>query len=256
MSTALALTWATFSRSLTARIATALVAVFAPAFAIGGVALARSGAVTGPSAVKFEPFAVGTFGNASSLLLGQILTVVMVLATGFVAAWLFGREWADKTIGSLFALPISRTSIAWAKVAVAAGWVLACVTFAVGVATIAIAVATDGGIDASVWRALGLDWVAGTIMGLLGIPFGWVAVVTRGYLGALGGIIGVTAVSQILAGIGVGRWVPYVAPAVWAGAGGDEASAGVGAVHLAWALAFAAVGVWAAVRAFAHARLD
>lgn len=256
MSTALALTWATFSRSLTARIATALVVLAAPLFAIGGVALARSGAVTGPSAVKFEPFAVGTFGGASSLLLGQILTVVMVLAAGFGAAWLFGREWADRTIGSLFSLPVSRTSIARAKVAVTAAWVIACVTVAVGTATIAIAVADSSQLDASTWRTLGVDWIAGTMMGLLGIPFGWVAIVTRGYLGALGGIIGVTAVSQILAGLGMGRWVPYVAPAVWAGAGGDDASASIGVVHLTWALAFAGLGAWAAVRAFAGARLD
>lgn len=256
MNTALALTWATFSRSLTARIATALVAVIAPAFAIGGVALARSGAITGPSAVKFAPFATGTFAEASSLLLGQILTVVMVLAAGFVAAWLFGREWADKTIGSLFSLPVSRTAVAWAKVGIASAWVLTCVTFAVGASTVAVAAADASHLDASAWRALGLDWAAGTMMGLLGIPFGWLAIVTRGYLGALGGIIGVTAVSQILAGLGVGRWVPYVAPALWAGAGGDQASAGIGVVHLAWALAFAGLGAWAAVRAFAGARLD
>ena len=66
-------------------------------------------------------------------------------------------------------------------------WVLACVTVAVGAAALAIAV-----VDAvaprrvATWRALGLDWAAGTMMGLLGIPFGWVAIVTRGYLGALG----------------------------------------------------------------------
>lgn len=256
MSTSLALTWATFSRSLTARIATALVALFAPALTVGGVTLARSGAVTGPSAVKFAPFATGTFAEASTLLLGQILTVVMVLAAGFVAAWLFGREWADKTIGSLFALPVSRTSIAWAKVAIVSAWVLACVTVAVGATTLAIGAADASHLDAAAWRALGLDWAAGTMMGLLGIPFGWVAVVTRGYLGALGGIIGVTAVSQILAGVGVGSWVPYVAPALWAGAGGGEASSGIGAVHLLWALAFAALGAWMTVRAFARAKLD
>lgn len=256
MNTALALTWATFSRSVTARIATALVAVVVPALAIGGVALARSGAVTGPSSAKFAPFASGTFAGASSLLLGQILTVVMVLAAGFAAAWLFGREWADKTIGSLFSLPVSRTMIAWAKVAIASVWVLASVTCAVGAAALTIAAADSSHLDASAWRSLCLDWTAGVLMGLLGVPFGWLAVVTRGYLGALGGIIGVTAVSQILAGIGVGRWVPYVAPAVWAGAGGDVASSGIGSVHLLWAVVFAVLGAWAAVRAFAGARLD
>jgi hypothetical protein len=256
MNTALAITWATFSRSLTSRIATALVVLFVPFFALGGVALARSGAITGASAAKFAPFAVGTFAEESSLLLGHILTVIMVVATGFVASWLFAREWADKTIGSLFSLPISRTAIALAKVMISALWVLACITLAVGGATIAIVIADASHLDASTWRSLGLDWTAGMLTGLLGIPFGWVAVVTRGYLGALGTIIGVTAVSQILAALGVGRWVPYIAPALWAGTGGEEASSTISAVHLLWALAFAALGTWAAVRAFAWARID
>lgn len=256
MNTALALTWATFSRSATARITTLLMVVVAPVAAIGMVALARSGAVTGPSAAKFAPFAVGTYAEASSLLIGQILTVVMLLAAGFAVAWLFGREWADKTLGSLFASPVSRSQLALAKVALAGAWVLACVTVAIVVTAAGIAVASGAGLNAGTWRALRLDWAAAVIMGLLGIPFGWLAVVTRGYLGALGGIIGVTAVSQILASLGVGRWVPYVAPAVWAGAGGDHASSDIGAPHLLWALAFAALGAWAAVRAFARARLD
>lgn len=256
MNTALALTWATFSRSATARITTALVVVVAPAAAIGMVALARSGAITGPSAAKFEPFAVGTYAEASSLLIGQILTVVMVLAAGFAVAWLFGREWSDKTFGSLFALPVSRSQLALAKVALAGAWVVMCATLAIGATAAGIAIEGASTLDANTWRALGLDWLAGVLMGLLGIPFGWLAVVTRGYLGTLGGIIGVTAVSQILASLGVGRWVPYVAPAVWAGAGGDDASSSIGPPHLLWALAFAALGAWAAVRAFARARLD
>lgn len=256
MKTALALTWATFSRSTTARIATLLVVVIAPVAALGMVVLARSGRITGPSAVKFAPFTVGTYAEASSLIIGQILTVVMVLAAGFVVAWLFGREWADKTLGSLFALPISRSRIAVAKVVMAGAWVVACVTVAIGVTAAGIAIEGSASLDTSAWHALGLDWVAGVLMGLLGIPFGWLAVVTRGYLGALGGIIGVTAASQILASLGLGRWVPYVIPAVWAGAGGADASSKIGAPHLVWALAFAALGGWAAVRAFATARLD
>src|SRR5680860_199382 len=112
MSTALALTWATFSRSITARITTALVALVTPAAAIGMVALARSGAITGPSAAKFEPFTTGTYAHASSMLLGQVLTIVVLLSAGFTVAWMFGREWADRTLGSLFSLPVSRTQLA------------------------------------------------------------------------------------------------------------------------------------------------
>ncbi|MCB2411652.1 ABC transporter permease [Demequina sp. TTPB684] len=256
MGTALALQWATFSRSATARVATALAVLAAPVFGIGMVALARSGAITGTSAAKFEPFVEGAFGDAVGALVGQILTVVMVLAAGFAVAWLFGREFADRTYGSLFALPVSRAQLGWAKVMVAAAWAVACVTFAVALTTLGLAIAATAGLEGAAVTGellvvLARDGVAGVLMGLLGLPFGWVAVRSRGYIGALGGIIAVVAASQILASLGLGRWVPYVAPALWAGAGGDEAATSVGVPQLLWALAFAGLGAWAAVRAFA-----
>ncbi len=254
MRPALDLAVATFARSLTARVCTALAVLATPVFATGMVVLARSGLVTGPSAVKFEPLAQGPAGAAVAGLAGQIVTVVMVLATGFAVAWLFGREWADGTVGGLFALPVPRSTIAAAKVVVVAGWVLAAVTAALGLTALGVLVV--GGSVPEVGSTLLADWAGGLLMGALGLPFGWVAVRFRGYLGAVGGIIAVTAVSQIVAGVGLGRWVPYVAPALWVGAGGPEAAGSVGPLQLAWAALFAALGAALSVRAFARARLD
>ncbi len=255
MSPALDLAAATFVRSLTARVCTALAVLAPPLFATGMVLLARSGLATGPSAVKFEPLAQGPAGAAVAGLAGQVVTVVMVLATGFAVAWTFGREWADGTLGGLFALPVSRATIATAKVAVVAAWVLAVATAAIGLTTVGV-LAVDGPLTAGVASALVVDWAGALLMGALGLPFGWVAVRFRGYLGAVGGIIAVTAASQILAGVGLGRWVPYVAPALWLGAGGEAAAATVGPLQLAWVVVFAALGAALSVRAFARARLD
>ena len=144
MNTALALTWATFSRSLTARIATALVAVFAPSFAIGGVALARSGAVTGPSAVKFAPFAVGTVRR-------RIVPAAWSdshrgdgarrrLCRGLAVWPRVGRQ--DDRLAVLPARLAHVDRLGQGRDRLA--WVLACVTFAVGAAAIAIAVADAG----------------------------------------------------------------------------------------------------------------
>jgi ABC-2 type transport system permease protein len=99
-------------------------------------------------------------------------------------------------------------------------------------------------------------WVAGLMMCGLALPFGWVAVKLRGFLGAVGAIIGATAASQILASLGVGAWVPYVAPSLWAGAAGPDAASAVTTLALAGAIAFSALGGWALIRAFASARLD
>ncbi len=255
MRTALALAFATFTRSVTARVCTALAVLATPVFATAMVWLSRSGLVTGPSAVKFEPLADGPAAVAAATLSGQILTVVMVLATGFAAAWLFGREWADGTFGGLFALPVNRSTVATAKMVVLAAWVLACTVLAVALTALGIALA-HGPLTGDALTTLLRAAVAAALMGALGLPFGWVAVRFRGYLGAVGGIIAVTAVSQILAGVGLGRWVPYVAPALWAGSGGADAARTVGALQLGWGLVFAGLGAAAAVHAFARARLD
>ena len=47
--------------------------------------------------------------------------------------------------------------------------------------------------------------------------------------------------------VGVAPWVPFVAPAIWAGAGGTDGASAVGAVHLVWSLAVAILGAGAAV---------
>ncbi len=210
----------------------------------------------GPMAAKFEPLTHGTLNEAQLAVAGQILAVVMLLTGGFVSTWMFGREWADRTIGSLFANAVTRRAIGWAKVTIIVGWALVCVSAAVALTTAAGAIIAPHGFTAAVRQQAYVVWGASAIMALLGLPFACVAVVTRGYLGAIGVLIGTTAISQILAAVGVGRWTPYVAPPMWAGAGGPEQALLVGPIHLIWAMAFAAIGTYAAVRAFAHARLD
>lgn len=255
MRTALALALVTLVRSPTARVCTALAVLATPVFATAMVLLARSGQVAGPAAAKFEPLTHGSPGTAVAIAAGQVLPVVMLLATGFVSTWLFGREWSDGTVGGLFALPVARWRIAAAKLVVLAAWVVACVTLAVGLTTLGV-VLVGGSVSWAIGSVLVIDQVAGLLMGALALPFGWVAVRSRGYLGAVGGIIAVTAISQILASVGVGRWVPYVAPAMWAGAGGPDAAQDIAMVHLAWAVVFAVIGSALTIHAFARARLD
>jgi ABC-2 type transport system permease protein len=256
MRSALALQVATFGRSLTAPIATLLI-VLAPALAgLGIVALVRSDIPMGPSAAKFAPYLEGPFGEAVAAATGQIIGVVALIAGGFAVAWSFGREWADGSIGSLFSLPTSRRAIATAKIAVIGAWMGACVTAAVLLAAAGAAVVAPEGLTGAAADLFLRDWIAGLFMGALALPFAWVAVRFHGYLGATASIIAVTAISQVLASLGVGGWVPYVAPELWSGAGGVEAAAGVGIAQLAWAAAFIVAGTWLSVRAFATVRID
>lgn len=55
-------------------------------------------------------------------LLTQMISGMSILMFGFVASWLFGREYSDRTIKDLLALPVSRFAIVTAKFIVAALW--------------------------------------------------------------------------------------------------------------------------------------
>ena len=248
--TALAVEWMKFRRSIVARLATGLVVIATPVFSLGTVWLARAAVLDGPNAAQFAVYRQGTVSEAQLLAAGRIMCVAILIASGFVAAWLVGREYADHTIGSLYALPVTLRAVAMAKITVTTVWVIACATTATALTVVASAVTDMGGMTAIVWRQAATVVVATILMGLLGLPFAWVAVATRSYLGAVGAIIGVTAVSQILASLGMGRWVPYVAPAIWAGAAGPDAARDVGTVHLLLSLAAAVLGAAATIRAF------
>ncbi|WP_062462494.1 ABC transporter permease [Demequina soli] len=256
MRTALALQVATFARSLTARLATVLLIAFPPLMSVGMVMIARSADAAGPSAAKLAPYREGTVGEAVAALSGQVVSVVALIGVGFAVAWLVGREWVDRTLGSLFALPVSRAEIARAKLLVVGAWAAACLTLAMLLTAAGLGAIADGSFTGAVVAQLVRVWVAGLLMAALALGFAWVAVRLRGYLGAAGAIIAVTAASQILAMLGVGAWVPFIAPAMWAGAGGAAEAATIGPASLALAVAFAALAAWASVRAFARARLD
>jgi ABC-type transport system involved in multi-copper enzyme maturation permease subunit len=254
--TALAVEWLKLRRSTIARVATVLAGVGTPAIAVGIVALARSGLLQGPSRDKFAIALVGTVSDAHLAVETQILAVVMMLGGGLLAAWLYGRELVEGTLGSLFALPVSRREIAAAKAILAAGWSVAAAGLGTALTLLASAVVSPATMDAGVLRQAAIVFGAGTLMGLLGLPFGLVAIATRGYLGAFTALLVVTAASQILASIGWGYWVPYVAPALWAGAGGADAAAAVRPEHLALALCFAVVGALATVASFRRVRIS
>jgi ABC-type transport system involved in multi-copper enzyme maturation permease subunit len=255
MRTALAVEWLKFRRSTIAWASTLLAGLATPLMAVGLVALARSDLLSGPSKDKFAMALVGTVGQANVALETQVLAVVMLIGGGILSAWIFGREFADGTVGSLVALPTSRRDIAVAKSLIVATWCVAVAVIATALTLAVSALVSPATMNADVARAAAVTLGAGVLTGLLGLPFGWVAIATRGYLAAFTSIVVATALSQMLASIGWGAWVPYVAPALWAGAGGSAGAATVGPAHLALAAAFALAGAATTVAAFGRFRL-
>ena len=247
MTRALRVEWLKFRRSTVVAVATALMVVLLPAMGLGIFSVASSEVVS-PMAAKMQGLLIGDGWDAYLGAIAQIAAAAVFVGAGVVAAWMFGREHADRTFPSLFALAVSRSSIASAKFVILAIWIAA-LTFAV------LVVAVLGGSMARVAEldlgelaspALRLMFVVATT-GLLALAAGYVASVGRGYLPAIGAIIVVVATSQISVLFGAGGWLPFAVPGLVAITGSDAAPP-LSMVQIALVPALVLVAIWLTVR--------
>ncbi|WP_425956925.1 ABC transporter permease [Xylanimonas sp. McL0601] len=249
LATACAVELLKLRRSVIAFVVTPLIALVVPLASYGAVWLARSPDLPGTAAAKFQPFADGPVAVANLSVCGQILSVAVLGACGFAAAWSYGRELTGGTAGALFGHAVPRQTVALAKGLVLLAWLAGCVLVAVGLSA---ALSRLGGGTfppeawSSAWTALAVGWLA---VGL-GLPFGWVATIVRSPFATVGILIGLVAVTQVIVVLGAGTWFPYAAPSLWAGMGGPDAAAAVPPAALLLAAALAPAGLVVVVRAW------
>lgn len=146
----------------------------------------------------------------------QILSAGGLLGLGVVLSWLVGREFSDRTVGALFALPVPRAATALAKVCVHI-----CLTLALAViAPAAIAVIGlligDGAPDAAAWAGLARLAALVALTGAVALPAGWAATLGRGLLPGIAATVGIVVTAQVAVVAGSGTWFPFAAPALWA----------------------------------------
>lgn len=147
----------------------------------------------------------------------QITAAAGLLAFGVVLSWSFGREFVDGTITGLFALPVTRPTIALAKLVVYLVWT---VMVAIGLALVVAVVGAASGLglsDGAAWSGLGRLVALTAMTAMLAVPAAWAATLGRGLLPGIATTVAIMAASQIIvvAG-GVGAWFPFAAPALWA----------------------------------------
>ncbi|MBD8079713.1 ABC transporter permease [Cellulosimicrobium arenosum] len=228
------------ARSRVAHVATAVLVLAVPLLAVGFAAAAEHGGDS-TLALKVRPMVPGHGWDAVTTTTGQVLTVAVLLAGGFVVSWVFGRELAQGTIEPLLTGRPSRAGIASAKLAVVTLWATAASVAAVAVALcLGLVLGTTAG---SPWPGAARAVVGGVLAALLALPFGLVATWGRDALAGVGAVLGIVVVTQVVTVVGGGAWFPWAAPGLWLGMGGD------GVVVSAWQLATAplvAVAGWAA----------
>ncbi|WP_114558196.1 ABC transporter permease [Desertihabitans aurantiacus] len=157
---------------------------------------------------------VGWTGYLGGLV--QIYATAGLLGVGIVVGWCFGREYADRTVVSLYASATPRDRIASAKLVLLTLWATAVGLTAVLVAGL-LGLATGLGVpdDGDLRTAARLSVLA-VLSGMLALPVAAAASVGRGYLPAVGGLLVLVVLAQMATVAGAGGWWPWSVPAVWA----------------------------------------
>ncbi|MPR33323.1 ABC transporter permease [Salmonirosea aquatica] len=151
-------------------------------------------------------------------LLTQAMGVGGVLIFGFVASWLFGREYSEGTAKDLLSLPTSRARIIHAKFVVYALW---CLTLMVSNLLIGLLIGLIVQLPGSPFPALGAmlpHHLITTVLTIsLGTPVALLALWGKGYLAPLGFVSFMAVIAQIIAAAGYGHYFPWTIAGLFSG---------------------------------------
>jgi ABC-2 type transport system permease protein len=149
-------------------------------------------------------------------LLSQAVGVGGVMVFGFVASWVFGREYSDHTAKDLFVLPISRTMIVFSKLTAVVFW---CALLSFEVMTLGII--TGVILQLPGWSlryfsdSICYFSITSLLVILLCTPVAFIASVGRGYLAPLGFVALTLVFAQIIGALGYGSFFPWAIPAIY-----------------------------------------
>lgn len=156
-------------------------------------------------------------------LLAQAIAIGGLIVFGFITSWIFGREYSDRTIKDLLALPISRNIIVFSKFIVVVLWclVLSIFVFVLGL-IVGKVVDMPGWSSDIILRGTLVFIVCSILTILLSTPVAFLASVGRGYLSPLGFVVFTIVLAQIIAAAGYGQFFPWSIPALASGITGSD----------------------------------
>ncbi len=199
-------------------------AAFALAPIFGGVfmILMKDGSLSGAFKSKAEVLSFQADWNSFLGLLSQAVGVGGVLLFGFVASWLFGREYSEGTVKDLLSLPISRTKILNAKFVYYIFW-----CFALAFSNLILGLLIGFILQVPEWSSavflsnLNIYFFTVLLVTVLNLPIAFFAVSGKGYLVPLGTVAAVLVLAQIIGAMGYGAYFPWSVPGIYSGSGGE-----------------------------------
>ncbi len=132
------------------------------------------------------------------------------LVLSFIMAYVFGREYTDRTATAMFTFPVPRHRFAIAKFATTMVWwvVIAAVT-AVEAVLVGLALGLAGWTPGVPLELLASAATAVTVTWLAGPPIALLAVWSRGYLAPIGAALALLLSGQVLGQTGWATWFPW-----------------------------------------------
>lgn len=156
-------------------------------------------------------------------ILSQAVAVGGAILFAIITIWVFGREFSDRTVKELLALPTARETIVAAKFLLISVWgvALTLLVFALG-----LVVGTLVEIPGWSWplaQSAFVDMVGTGVLTLTLMPFvALIASIGRGYLPPFGWTIFTLFLANIIIYTGWGDWFPWAVPALYSGAAGPR----------------------------------
>ncbi len=181
-------------------------------------ALAKAGALH----TKVQVMHIVADWNSYLGILTQAIGIGGVLVFGFVASWVFGREYSDGTAKDLLALPTSRANILNAKFIIYIIW---CMGLALSNLLIGFFIGTIlqlPSLTMSLVSTYLTTYFTTALMTIvIGTPIAFFAIWGKGYLAPLGFVSLTLVFAQIIAATGYGYYFPWSIPGLFSGAGGE-----------------------------------
>jgi len=158
-------------------------------------------------------------------LLIQIVLTMGPIGFGIVTIWMFGREYSDRVIKDLLALPISRAKIVTAKFILILAWclLLGIILLSIGI-LIVLVIGLDGLSMGTMIQGIKVYFGSTLLSIFLVTPVALVTSIGRGYLLPIGIVIIVLIITQILfvGAPNLTYYFPWAVPALFSRIGGNS----------------------------------